>query len=300
MRLLAVVLALLLLPLLADAQAAKPVVASGPPPQQLKMLPPNTTVDFNAGAAGNASINLPHGSAPSSPNNGDIWTTTAGVFAEVNGATISLGGGGGGGSPGGLSGQVQCNVSGSFGGIAATDAQLLIAQTSGCPLGKTISGDATLSDLGALTVSGIGGVTPGAFYSGTNAANLTGTAPASVLPAPTTSSFGGIEAKTCAAHQWVDVIPASAVQPTCAQPAFSDLSGNISTSQMNSGTGASSSTFWRGDGTWAAVTSGTVTQVNTNAPWTTGGPITATGTVDAGAVIKAAVSTTIMTTFGGL
>lgn len=43
--------------------------------------------------------------------------------------------------------------------------------------------------------------------------------------------------------------------------AFSDLSGNISTSQMNSGTGASSSTFWRGDGTWVSVGNAGVNKV---------------------------------------
>lgn len=41
-----------------------------------------------ATAAGYASANLPHGTAPSSPADGDLWTTTAGIFVRVNGATV--------------------------------------------------------------------------------------------------------------------------------------------------------------------------------------------------------------------
>jgi hypothetical protein len=43
-----------------------------------------------ASAVGGAGLNLPHGAAPTTPVNGDIWTTTAGVFAYVNGVTKSV------------------------------------------------------------------------------------------------------------------------------------------------------------------------------------------------------------------
>ena len=35
-----------------------------------------------------AGINLPQGSAPTNPNNGDVWTTLAGMFVRINGFTI--------------------------------------------------------------------------------------------------------------------------------------------------------------------------------------------------------------------
>jgi hypothetical protein len=37
-----------------------------------------------------AFLNLPHGTAPSSPVNGDIWTTTAGLFVQINGVTKTV------------------------------------------------------------------------------------------------------------------------------------------------------------------------------------------------------------------
>jgi hypothetical protein len=44
------------------------------------ILPASTTVT--------AGFNLPHGAAPTSPVNGDIWTTTAGMYARVSGTTV--------------------------------------------------------------------------------------------------------------------------------------------------------------------------------------------------------------------
>lgn len=41
-----------------------------------------------ASATGGAGLRLPHGTAPTSPTNGDVWTTTAGMYARINGVTV--------------------------------------------------------------------------------------------------------------------------------------------------------------------------------------------------------------------
>lgn len=41
-----------------------------------------------ASSSGAASLTIPHGSAPTSPANGDMWTTTAGLFVQINGVTV--------------------------------------------------------------------------------------------------------------------------------------------------------------------------------------------------------------------
>lgn len=39
-------------------------------------------------SATGAGLRLAHGAAPTSPVNGDVWTTSAGVFAQINGVTV--------------------------------------------------------------------------------------------------------------------------------------------------------------------------------------------------------------------
>lgn len=41
-----------------------------------------------ASATGGSSINVPPGVAPSAPVNGDVWTTSAGMFVRINGGTV--------------------------------------------------------------------------------------------------------------------------------------------------------------------------------------------------------------------
>jgi hypothetical protein len=48
------------------------------------VIGPATTANY-------ASIRLPHGTtAPTSPVNGDMWTTTAGLFIRINGVTKTV------------------------------------------------------------------------------------------------------------------------------------------------------------------------------------------------------------------
>jgi hypothetical protein len=64
-----------------------------------------------------------------------------------------------------------------------------------------------------------------------------------------------------------------------------NITGNVAVAQLNSGTSASSSTFWRGDGTWATPTSSGVTSVGLSLPGVifnasvTGSPVTSSGTL---------------------
>ena len=54
-------------------------------------------VNTLASASGGAGLNLPHGAAPSAPTDGDLWTTTSGLYGRINGGTVGPFGTGGGG-----------------------------------------------------------------------------------------------------------------------------------------------------------------------------------------------------------
>lgn len=115
-----------------------------------------------AATAGGASLRMPHGSAPTSPVDGDMWTTTAGLFARINGATVGpLGTGGGGGTVTSVTGAAPVVSSG------GTTPQISMAAATGSVDGYLTAanfttfnnkqaGDPTLTALAGLdTVAGL-------------------------------------------------------------------------------------------------------------------------------------------------
>jgi hypothetical protein len=127
-----------------------------------------------------APLNIPPGIVPTTPANGDIWATPAGVFIQVNGATVGplgTGGGGGGGSNlvvgttpiiGGTNGDFEVNNAGVLGEIAPTGsgnvvlstAPTLIAPNLGTPSSVNL---ANAADLPLAVISGLGTGVPAAL-----------------------------------------------------------------------------------------------------------------------------------------
>lgn len=113
--------------------------------------------------------------------------------------------------------------------------------------------------------------------SGTLAPTLATQTANTIFAGPTT---GSAATPTFRATVSADIIPIN-----LASSSYGGVTGNLPVTNLNSGTSASSSTYWRGDGSWATPGGGgTVTSIQVagvNGLSFTGGPITSSGTITA-------------------
>lgn len=100
---------------------------------------------FAAAVAAYASANFPHGTAPSSPVNGDLWTTTVGIFARINSATVGLAGTGG---------TLSIGSGGTLGTAAYTDSTAYLAVGGTAVKATNLVGGNSTTLLGSLPYQG--------------------------------------------------------------------------------------------------------------------------------------------------
>lgn len=155
----------------AAAPGFRPLVANDIPSLSSTYLPLTggtltgklTTV---ASATGSAGLNLPHGAAPTSPVNGDLWTTTSGIFVRINGSTQQPAVLGGTNSWSGVN--TFSNATNSFGTSTATG-------TTGLATGATVSSATKTVNIGTGGVAGSTTTITIGATAGTSTTTLNGT-----------------------------------------------------------------------------------------------------------------------------
>jgi hypothetical protein len=130
-----------------------------------------------ASTTATAGLTLPHGTAPTTPVNGEIWTTTGGLFARINGGTQQF--------PALSTNNTFSNASSTYGSSTATGTINLASGATVSASTKTVnvatggvSGSTTLTTIGPVlgaSTTSIGGTTAASTLNLATGATLTAT-----------------------------------------------------------------------------------------------------------------------------